>query len=367
MKYETRRPSRVTSGGTSVLGEDGRPGDDEHGLEHECGAGHDRHDEVHGTGAGGGHPASLGAGLPLPWRFGAPAAQVRHRQTHDGPMTADAKSPVARIERRALCDTLVELGPDAPTLCDPWRTRDLAAHLVVRERRPDAAAGIWLHALAGHTERVQTALAQGDWDRLVETIRTGPPLWSPARLDRIDAIVNTVELVVHHEDALRGDGAVGPRREVPERTSRAVHAALRKSATLMFRRSPVGVRLVAPGRDPVMAGPEVAAGARGRGERKADPGRHRHRRAGGAAAHRLRPDARRRRRARGRPRRHRGPARRPPRRLLTPPAHVPTFPLDPGTATFARGHFGGKGQVPVSSRAGSSVSGPAGRRRAARP
>ena len=170
-------------------------------------------------------------------------------------MTTDAKAPVARVERQALCDTLVELGPDAPTLCDPWRTRDLAAHLVVRERRPDAAVGIWMHALAGHTERVQAALAHGDWDQLVETIRTGPPLWSPARLDRIDAIVNTVELVVHHEDALRGDGAVGPRREVPERTTRAVHAALRKSATLMFRRSPVGVRLVAPGRDPVTAGP----------------------------------------------------------------------------------------------------------------
>ena len=175
-------------------------------------------------------------------------------------MTTDAKAPVARVERQALCDTLVELGPDAPTLCDPWRTRDLAAHLVVRERRPDAAVGIWMHALAGHTERVQAALAHGDWDQLVETIRTGPPLWSPARIDRIDAIVNTVELVVHHEDALRGDGAVGPRREVPERTTRAVHAALRKSATLMFRRSPVGVRLVAPGRDPVTAGPAGPAG-----------------------------------------------------------------------------------------------------------
>ncbi len=172
-------------------------------------------------------------------------------------MTSDAKSPVARVERQALCDTLVRLGPDAPTLCDPWRTRDLAAHLVVRERRPDAAAGIWMHALAGHTQRVQTELAHGDWDQLVDTIRTGPPLWSPARLDRIDAIVNTVELVVHHEDALRGDGAVGPRREVPERTARAVHAALRKSASLMFRRSPVAVSLVAPGRDPVVAGPEV--------------------------------------------------------------------------------------------------------------
>lgn len=172
-------------------------------------------------------------------------------------MTTDARIPVVRAERQALCDTLLELGPDAPTLCDPWRTRDLAAHLVVRERRPDLAAGIWVPALAARTEREQTGIAQGDWPRLVETVRTGPPWWSPVRLDRIDAIVNTVELVVHHEDALRGDGAVGPRREVPERTARAVLAALRKSASLMFRRSPVGVRLVAPDRDPIVAGPDA--------------------------------------------------------------------------------------------------------------
>lgn len=171
-------------------------------------------------------------------------------------MTTDARIPVARAERQALCDTLLELGPDAPTLCDPWRTRDLAAHLVIRERRPDAAVGISLPALSGHTERTQKHYADGDWAGLVDLVRTGPPRWSPVRLDRVDALVNTVELVVHHEDALRGDGTVGPRREVPERTARAVHAALRKSASLMFRRSPVGVRLVAPGRDPIVAGPE---------------------------------------------------------------------------------------------------------------
>jgi uncharacterized protein (TIGR03085 family) len=171
-------------------------------------------------------------------------------------MTSDARTPVVRAERQALCDTLLEHGPDAPTLCDPWRSRDLAAHLVVRERRPDLAAGIWVPVLAGHTEREQSRIAHGDWPRLVETIRTGPPWWSPVRLDRVDAIINTVEFVVHHEDVLRGDGVVGPRREVPERTARAVLAALRKSASLMFRRSPVGVRLVAPGRDPIVAGPD---------------------------------------------------------------------------------------------------------------
>ncbi len=173
-------------------------------------------------------------------------------------MTTDARTPVARLERLALCDTFDAVGPDAPTLCDPWRTRDLAAHLVVRERRPDAAAGIWVPALASWTEHEQDRIAAGDWPRLVESIRSGPPWWSPARLDRVDAILNTVELVIHHEDVLRGDGAVGPRREVPERTARAAHAALRKSASLMFRRSPVAVRLVAPGQEAVTAGPESA-------------------------------------------------------------------------------------------------------------
>lgn len=171
------------------------------------------------------------------------------------PMTTDVRLPVVRAERQALCDTFLELGPDAPTLCDPWRTRDLAAHLVVRERRPDLALGIWVSALAGRSERGQAAIAAGDWATLVETIRTGPPWWSAARVPRIDAIFNTVELVVHHEDALRGDGRVGPRREVPERTARAVAAALRKSASLMFRRSEVGVLLVPPGAEPITAGP----------------------------------------------------------------------------------------------------------------
>ncbi len=171
-------------------------------------------------------------------------------------MTTDNHVPVVRAERHALCDSLIELGPDAPTLCSPWLTRDLAAHLVLRERRPDLASGIWFGPLEGRMERGQAAMAAGDYPALVEKVRSGPPWWSPARIDRVDALVNTIELVIHHEDALRGDGAVGPRREVPDRTARAVHASLRSSAKLMFRRSPVGVRLVAPGREAIVAGPD---------------------------------------------------------------------------------------------------------------
>ncbi len=155
-------------------------------------------------------------------------------------MTPDTHVPVVQAERNALCDSLLALGPDAPTLCDPWRTRDLAAHLVLREHRPDLASGIWFAPLEGHMERGQAALAAGDYTALVERVRSGPPRWSPTHFAKVDALFNTTELVIHHEDALRGDGAVGPRREVPERTSRATLSALRKSASLMFRRAGVG-------------------------------------------------------------------------------------------------------------------------------
>ena len=47
----------------------------------------------------------------------------------------------ARAERASLCDLLAEVGPDAPTLCEGWTTALLAAHLVVRERRPDGGPG----------------------------------------------------------------------------------------------------------------------------------------------------------------------------------------------------------------------------------
>ena len=169
-------------------------------------------------------------------------------------MTPDTHVPVVQAERNALCDSLLALGPDAPTLCDPWRTRDLAAHLVLREHRPDLASGIWFALLEGHMERGQAALAAGDYTALVERVRSGPPRWSPTHFAKVDALFNTTELVIHHEDALRGDGAVGPRREVPERTSRATLSALRKSASLMFRRAGVGVRLEAPGADTITAG-----------------------------------------------------------------------------------------------------------------
>ena len=61
----------------------------------------------------------------------------------------------------ATCST--GSGPDEPTLCEGWNTRDLAAHLVLRESRPDAALGVVVRPLAGRTARLQDKLARGDF------------------------------------------------------------------------------------------------------------------------------------------------------------------------------------------------------------
>ena len=151
----------------------------------------------------------------------------------------------ASSERQCLCDTFERVGPDAPTLCAPWLTRDLAAHLVVRERRPDVALGIWLPALAGRLERVQGEYAGWDWPRLVKHVRSGPPAWSPASLALVDEKINTAELFVHHEDVLRGSPGWSA-RELPADLELALWDIAAGAARLQFARSRVGVVLVTP-------------------------------------------------------------------------------------------------------------------------
>ncbi|MDG3010919.1 TIGR03085 family protein [Rhodococcus sp. D2-41] len=149
---------------------------------------------------------------------------------------------IARDERRQLVELMREVGPDAPTLCGQWTTRDLAAHLVVRERRLDAAPGILLPPLAAHTERVQQSVAAQDYARLLGDVESGPPIWSPFRL--LDAQVNMTEMFVHHEDVRRARDGWEPRTLAP-----AVQAALWRATTMLarrsYRKSPVTVVLVA--------------------------------------------------------------------------------------------------------------------------
>ena len=151
----------------------------------------------------------------------------------------------AQDERAALCETFVRVGPDAPTLCNPWATAELAAHLVIRERRPDLATGIWLPGMAGRTEEAQRVYAAMPWTELVDLVRSGPPAWSPLRLGPLDEAVNLIEFYVHHEDVLRAE-AVGPQRTVSADLEAALWGRLTRLGKVLFRRSRTGVMLLAP-------------------------------------------------------------------------------------------------------------------------
>src|ERR1700710_2758128 len=86
---------------------------------------------------------------------------------------------LAQTERAALADLFTERGPDQPTLCEGWDTGDLLAHLLVRERRIDAAAGVMIKPLAGWTARVSAGYQKRLWSKQVELYPSGPPAFSP--------------------------------------------------------------------------------------------------------------------------------------------------------------------------------------------
>jgi uncharacterized protein (TIGR03085 family) len=135
----------------------------------------------------------------------------------------------AQRERSALVVTLRTVGPDAPTLCAGWTTRDLAAHLVVRERRLDATPGISIPFLAGYTAKVQNQTARStSWDDLVDLVASGPPVYSPFKL--FDAVANLGEMFIHHEDVRRAVDGWQP-RVLDESTV----AALRRQLGLLSR------------------------------------------------------------------------------------------------------------------------------------
>ncbi|WP_031068865.1 TIGR03085 family metal-binding protein [Streptomyces sp. NRRL S-118] len=151
----------------------------------------------------------------------------------------------AKRERLLLADLLEAAGPDALTLCEGWKTRDLAAHVVVRERRPDAAAGILIGALRGRLEQVQAEFASKPYEELVQLIRTGPPRMSPYAIKQVDEGANTVEFYVHAEDVRRAQPGWTP-RELDPVFADALWSRLDKAARMLCRKVPVGLVLRRP-------------------------------------------------------------------------------------------------------------------------
>ncbi|MGX1671981.1 TIGR03085 family metal-binding protein [Streptomyces sp. NPDC055400] len=151
----------------------------------------------------------------------------------------------AKRERLLLADLLEASGPDAPTLCEGWNARDLAAHVVVRERRADAAGGILIKQLAQRLERVQAEFAEKPYDELIQLIRTGPPRFSPFSLKQIDEASNAVEFFVHTEDVRRAQPDWTP-RELDPVFADVLWARLERMARVIGRKSPVGLVLRRP-------------------------------------------------------------------------------------------------------------------------
>ncbi|GHF31576.1 MULTISPECIES: TIGR03085 family metal-binding protein [Streptomyces] len=151
----------------------------------------------------------------------------------------------AQRERLLLADLLETAGPDAPTLCEGWTARDLAAHVVVRERRADAAAGVLFKPLASRLERVQAEFAAKPYEELVQLVRSGPPKVSPFALKQIDEAANTVEFYVHTEDVRRAQPDWTPRSVDPVFAD-ALWTRLEAMARVVGRRSPAGLVLRRP-------------------------------------------------------------------------------------------------------------------------
>ncbi|MGW3492687.1 TIGR03085 family metal-binding protein [Streptomyces sp. NPDC001020] len=151
----------------------------------------------------------------------------------------------AKRERLLLADLLEAAGPDAPTLCEGWTTHDLAAHVVVRERRPDAAGGLLIKQLASRLERVMAEFAAKPYEELIQLIRTGPPRFSPFTLKQIDEMSNTVEFYVHTEDVRRAQPGWTPRQLDPVFQD-ALWSRLERMARLTGRRAPAGLVLRRP-------------------------------------------------------------------------------------------------------------------------
>jgi uncharacterized protein (TIGR03085 family) len=152
----------------------------------------------------------------------------------------------SRDERLALAALLEVVGPQAPTLCEGWLARDLVAHLVLRERRLDAAPGAMGGPLAGYTARLLRGYVnRHSYPELIARFTAGPPRLSVFAIPGADEAANTVEHFVHHEDVRRA--APGwTERELAPGLSDTLWKRL-KAARLFLRGAPTGVVLAREG------------------------------------------------------------------------------------------------------------------------
>jgi len=118
---------------------------------------------------------------------------------------------LAKTERDALADLFDEMGPDVATRCEGWQSKDLLAHLLQRERHPEAIFGILTPVGKKWNAKVAEGYQARPWGELVQLYRAGAPWWSPAHVSKLDDVMNGIEFYIHHEDVRRAQPGWEPR------------------------------------------------------------------------------------------------------------------------------------------------------------
>lgn len=174
---------------------------------------------------------------------------MRGHTRHDQGMTTPSAFPAApaRTPREHLVDAFRTVAPTAPTVCEGWQARHLAAHVLLRERSMlrlgrTLAAG---RDLAFEEGEKVTDLAA--YEALIDLIAEGPgrlsPMgWSPA--------INTLEFEVHAMDIERGTSLPEQQKVLPEPVAGALWSSVRAASRLRFARADsrggVGLIFVVP-------------------------------------------------------------------------------------------------------------------------
>ena len=179
------------------------------------------------------HPLTARERLPVT-RAGAPACDPAGMTWHE-------------IERAQLAQALLDVSPDAPTLCEGWQARHLAAHVVLRERSPIVGAGIAVPALSARAEAAiarlaDTAPTEGAYRDLVARVAADrPAFWHPGAWagDRPTSSSSS---------CTPRTSAAAPARSPPRSSTRSSSRPCGRSWSgaggLRLRKVPVGVVLV---------------------------------------------------------------------------------------------------------------------------
>lgn len=164
----------------------------------------------------------------------------------------------SHTERNQLAELLLKVGPEAPTLCEGWNTRDLATHLYIRERKPLAAIGIFVQRARKFLKAEEARLASWSYEDLVRMWAIGPPaLFKPS-----DQTINTAEHFIHHEDVRRGSGEVKP-REFSTVTNKELLKLAKRFGAVTLKKVSVPVILTPPDLPPVVIGEGVGVSEQG--------------------------------------------------------------------------------------------------------